>query len=89
MNGKGQKGKGKGKGKKGDAQGVGPDGDQPSIVTFRCHDFVDIEWVKQIGAMSFSQYVDSRLAEHRELSDDEFEEGNIPRHSVTLRSVCY
>lgn len=81
------KAKGKGKGKKG--KGDVPDEVQQSVVAFSYIDFVDIDWVKQVGAMPFSQYVDCRFAEHREVADAEFVEGNIPRHSVTLRNVCY
>ena len=84
------KGQGNGQGR-GRGRGRGnpvPQQPEESVFALCCHDFVDIPWLKQLGAMPFTCYVDTRFAEDR-LSDDEFMEEHLPKASTTLRNVCF
>ena len=70
--------KGRGKAKRG--RGRGKDtaaAPEHSVVCFRCPDFVDVDWVRQMGAMPGSLYIDTRFTDSR---------GEGPIRS--LRTVC-
>ena len=71
--------KGRGKAKRGRGRGKDSDTAAPehSVVSCRCPDFLDVDWVRQMGAMPGSLYIDTRFAESR---------GEGPIRS--LRTVC-
>ena len=72
--------KGRGKAKRGRGRGkdaAAPEQPEHSVVCFRCPDFLDVDWVRQMGAMPGSLYIDTRFTESR---------GEGPIRS--LRTVC-